>query len=594
MNLLLYSLGLIYAKIISKEPIINLKYVVDTSVKPNKAQKKQYISSKGFPEPISDKDILDLIYRNVNSKFGTEQDEDGDGKSNFAPLKKPKKKPPKKKPANKTDKKSDKKDKKSEDTKAKEGDSSKKKEDDKDSSKKKEAEDTSKKKEGEGSSEKKASGGEALKKKSSDSGNSEAKKDVDSSQKTLDKGESKSTADSGKTEEKTESKDGKEDSKTKEDEGNNTQKKTENKDDKNSTKDSETTKKNKEKTTSKTEHKSELRGLFGLFSKEPEEQKITPNHPESEIEQSVEVDQHGNVIWDPDEIALMKKLSEVDYENLKSDKEIKESEADEVEMEYTSTPREEGQEEIIKIKITDNIYDDKYKDVREELDLHGFKTKDFSVPPNFFSDEFVQRKFCRMYPKFELCHGPSMFEIIWDYVKAIFSSMILIIYLSVFAFLCFFFFFRLKSYYMELSNAISNGYMEFYEKQNPIMVITKLERQKLENIKLEIYNAKKSKKKKGFFAKLFSRKKKEEDEKKEEEKPLGEPKTTIETINTFDGRQFEVNNKNLTPVLISFDIIDKKFQDMSNYIQDDIEQDIIYYEIEIEMLLGSTDIFLGN
>ena len=125
------------------------------------------------------------------------------------------------------------------------------------------------------------------------------------------------------------------------------------------------------------------------------------------------------------------------------------------------------------------------------------------------------------------------------------------------------------------------------------MEITKTEREKLKNINFQFYNAKKAQKKKGMLASIFGKKSKSKVDPKKV-KPLGTPKTKADELNTFDGRQYEINNMNLTPVVVTFDIIDKKFSDLSNYIQEEIEQDIIYYELEIEMLLGSTDIILGK
>jgi hypothetical protein len=540
MNLLLYSLGLIFAQIISKEPI--LAGSVDTSVKPNDEEKQKFISTQNFKEPISDDELLDALFLNIKSKFGTENDEDGDGKSNF--------KLGKVIVVNE------------------ETNQSEQNKYDEELLNENAEENQEEIKQGE------------------DDQSTESVNEISN--------ENKEQLDSGIDPEKTETLKNADDG----EDSQNQEKNTNNEEQDQQTTATEEINQNEVNTRLLKGNKNlKPRKLFSLFKRDPHEHIITPNHPDEDIEQSIEINQNGDIIWDPEEIKIMKELSEVDYEKVKSDKEVKEEHADEAEKEYTSTPKQEDEETEVSIHVDDNIYNEENQEKREQLDKLGFKSGEYEVPPKFFSDLSVKRKYCRKNPDFELCQGPGIVQITIDYIVAFASSILLFMYILIFAALCFFFFFRIKIYYNELSNAISNGYMEFYEKQNPIMVITSLEREKLENINFQFFNAKRAEKKKGLFASLFSRNKsksKIEAKDQEKEKIKGDPKTNYDVLNTFDGRQYEINNKNLSPVIVTFDIMNKDFESLSNYIVETIEQDIIYYEVEIEMLLGSTEIILGK
>lgn len=589
MNILLYSLGFIYAQIISKEPIMALSSDVDTTVKPTPEEKAKFISSGTFGEPISDDQILDQIFHNVKTAFGTDGDTSG-GAAAASTTKITKKK---------KDTDTGVKDVKDVPAEAKE----EKKEAEVKEEKKDESDDTGEKdgKEEGGEEEKKegdAGGEDKGETEEADDGKDEEKEDEEGGGDEQDKEEEKE--DEGE-EKEDEGEDKEEDNEADDgqDENEEDKEEEENKNDENNDEEEEAEDDGNEEEDDGEDDDEEddeddklLRRNLGASGNGGSEEKVVPNEPMDKYDQAIEVTPNEEVTWDPEAMKTMQELSKIDYTQIKSNKEIHESNADEEEEKLKNEPKTEGEEEPIPVAINDDIYQARYDDVRKQMDLHGFKTAKHEVPPNFFSDVYEKRKYCRKFPDFELCKGPSIFELTLDYIKALASSLVLVIYVGFFLVLCFLFFFRLKLYYSELSNAISNGYMEFYEKQNPIMVITKLERKKLESIKFRYLNSKRAEKKKGFFKSLFSKKKKPEEEK--EKKPPGKPKIKEEPLDTFDGRQYEINNKNLTPVVVSFDVMDKKFIDLCNYIEDEIEQDILYYELEIEMLLGSTEIILGS
>lgn len=280
--------------------------------------------------------------------------------------------------------------------------------------------------------------------------------------------------------------------------------------------------------------------------------------------------------------------------------------------ERKNSPNEIQEEEADSINITsqpDQVYKDLNKEEydalteeeRDSLDKSGFTFEGKSVSRGFFSDSHVKKTFCKVNPKSKLCIEKGVLATIIQYIKAILSSMAILGYFSIFIILIIFFFFRIPVYFNEISLAISNGYMEFYEKQNPVMIITEKERSKLNSLNMLFINSLGIPQKKSLLAKLFGKKNKEEEKEKpkdaeeeEEEKFFLIPKVTSEVIDTFDGREYSIVNKNLKPVALTFDVIDKKFGDMSEFIIHTIQQDTIYYEVEIEQVLGSTEIILGK
>jgi hypothetical protein len=274
-----------------------------------------------------------------------------------------------------------------------------------------------------------------------------------------------------------------------------------------------------------------------------------------------------------------------------SPNEIKEEDADSAKI--TSQP-----DEILK-DITKEEYDALTDDEKNSLDKSGFTFEGKTVPKGFFSESHTKKSFCTVNPKSKICISDGVVSEIIRYIKAILSSMAILGYFSIFIILIIFFFFRIPVYFNEMSLAISNGYMEFYEKQNPVMVITEKERSKLNSINMFFINSLGIPQKKSLLAKLFGKKNKEEEkpkdvEEEEEEKFFLVPKVTSEVIDTFDGREFSIVNKNLKPVAITFDVLNKKFADVSEFIIHTIQQDTIYYEVEIEQVLGSTEIILGK
>lgn len=655
-NILLYSLGFIYAQIISKEPIIGLNSSETITVKPTEKEKKKYISAVNFKEPIDDNGLLDAIFLNPNSKFGTEEDHDLDKMSEFeignvsskAAATQTggsgKKSGNKKKGAGKaegaggkgssaatagaaagdTDKSGEgaKSDSGTEGTgnqleggvqvmgRASSDDSGGVPEDKEvkiEIVEEKGTEEDQKEGEGEGEGDKEPGAeGEAGDDKDTET-DAEGDKEPDTEAEAGEEKEADAEGDKGAETEAEEDKGGE-----KEDEGGEEEKeegdKEEggeegNEDEKGEGEEEDGAEEDEGEEGEDDEGEGEegdgdegARRNLSWFSKpEPHEEKIRRGHPPDKIPESQEVTETEKIVYDPETKDMMETLSTVQYATLEPPKQIEEKDADKVEEAYTSAPAKEGEEARLIPPVDDDIFDESSSHRRDQMDKDGFRTEEFEVPPGFFSDIYVKRKVCRKYPAFKLCKPPGAYEQLLDYIKAFGSSLMLILYVVVFAVLCFLFFFRMDVYYSELSNAISNGYMEFYEKQNPIMVITKLERQKLERISFQSLNAKRAQKKKGFFASLFKKKpKSDKDLEKAEPKPLGKPKTIIEELNTFDGRQYEINNKNLTPVIVTFDVMNKGFTELSNYIEETIEQDIIYFELEIEMLLGATEIILGG
>ena len=250
-----------------------------------------------------------------------------------------------------------------------------------------------------------------------------------------------------------------------------------------------------------------------------------------------------------------------------------------------------------------NQLPDKYRlnKAQQKDDQEGFEDDGYSIPPGFYSNQGVRKKFCNENPTYRFCNVNSSGNVVLKSLKSLGAEVFLAFFGLFFILVCVVFFFRMPVYLKEISDAVSNGYMELYEKQNPAMVVTKLELEKLEKMQMLFMNCRPyKKKKKNAFLRMFTSKKKGEKEReadeaaKLEKQMSSRPKTHHKVLDTFDGRQYEIDNKNLSPVVVTFKPLKKNFNDVSEFVQTTIQQDTIYFEIEIEKLLGSTDIILGT